>query len=102
MERLTANQRKTIGVYQRKPSGQSRVALGGLENTTYEVKQISVLVHWNQYASQTEEAAAGLFEKIRQAGEGGLTVGDTKVYFIRMEVPERSMWELMRTACTSG
>ena len=42
------------------------MALGGLENTSYEVKQISVLVHWNQNSSQTEEAAAGLFEKIRR------------------------------------
>lgn len=86
--KIDSKAEKTIGVYQRKPSGQPRMALGGLENISYEVKQVSVLVHWNQYASQTEEAAASLFEKIRQAGEGGLTVGGTKVYFIRMEVPE--------------
>lgn len=86
--KIDSKPEKTIGVYQRKPSGQLRMALGGLENTSYEVKQISVLVHWNQYASQTEEAAVSLFEKIRQAGESSLTVGDTQVYFIRMEVPE--------------
>jgi hypothetical protein len=86
--KIDSKSEKTIGVYQRKPSGQPRVTLGGLENTTYEVKQISVLVHWNQYASQTEEAAVSLFEKIRQAGESSLMVGDTQVYFIRMEVPE--------------
>ena len=86
--KIDSKPEKTIGVYQRKPSGQPRMALGGLENTSYEVKQISVLVHWNQYSSQTEEAAAGLFEKIRQAGEGGLTVVRMKVHFIRMEVPE--------------
>lgn len=86
--KIDSKPEKTIGVYQRKPSGQPRVTLGGLENTTYEVKQISVLVHWNQYASQTEEAAVSLFEKIRQAGESSLMVGDTQVYFIRMEVPE--------------
>ena len=89
-------------MYQRKPSGQPRMALGGLENTSYEVKQISVLVHWNQYSSQTEEAAAGLFEKIRQAGEGGLTVGGTKVHFIRMEFRNRLMWGPMKAACMSG
>lgn len=86
--KIDSKPEKTIGVYQRKPSGRPRVALGGLENTTYEVKQISVLVHWNQYSSQTEEAAAGLFEKIRHAGENGLMVGGTKVYFIHMAVPE--------------
>ena len=85
--KIDSKPEKTIGVYQRKPSGQLRMALGGLENTSYEVKQISVLVHWNQYASQTEEAAVSLFEKIRQAGESSLMVGDTQ-YFIRMEVPE--------------
>lgn len=79
---------KTIGVYQRKPSGQPRVALGGIKNTKFELKQLSVLVHWNQYSAQTEEAAASLFEKIRAAGEGGLFIGDTRVFFIRMEVPE--------------
>ncbi len=86
--KIDSKPEKTIGVYQRKPSGQPRVALGGLENTSYEVKQISVLVHWNQYSSQTEEAAASLYEKIRIAGEEGLTIGDTRVFFIRMEVPE--------------
>lgn len=86
--KIDSKPEKTIGVYQRKPSGQLRMALGGLENTSYEVKQISVLVHWNQYASQTEKAAVSLFEKIRQAGEGGLMVGGTKVYFIRMAVSE--------------
>ena len=86
--KIDSKPEKTIGVYQRKPSGQPRVALGGRENTSYEVKQISVLVHWNQYSSQTEEAAASLYEKIRIAGEEGLTIGDTRVFFIRMEVPE--------------
>lgn len=86
--KIDSKPEKTIGVYQRKPSRQPRVALGGLENTSYEVKQISVLVHWNQYSSQTEEAAASLYEKIRIAGEEGLTIGDTRVFFIRMEVPE--------------
>ena len=86
--KIDSKPEKTIGVYQRKPSGQPRVALGGLENTSYEVTQISVLVHWNQYSSQTEEAAASLYEKIRIAGEEGLTIGDTRVFFIRMEVPE--------------
>lgn len=86
--KIDSKPEKTIGVYQRKPSGQPRVALGGLENTSYEVKQISVLVHWNQYSSQTEEAAASLYEKIRIAGEEGLTIGDTRVFFIRMEVPD--------------
>ena len=86
--KIDSKPEKTIGVYQRKPSGQPRVALGGLENTSYEVKQISVLVHWNQYSSQTEEAAASLYEKIRSADEEGLTIGDTRVFFIRMEVPE--------------
>ena len=99
--KIDSKPEKTIGVYQRKPSGQPRVALGGLENTSYEVKQISVLVHWNQYSSQTEEAAASLYEKI-QLAKRVLLSGIHGCFSSAWRFRSQWIWEPMRTAYTSG
>lgn len=76
---------KSIGVYSLKSSGTPPVALGGVERTTYEVKQISVLIHWNKNADETEQAAYRLFNELK-----GLTrfyIDSVLVYFIRLNVP---------------
>lgn len=77
---------RSLGVYQRRPSGSARIAIGGKENTKYDEKQISVLLHWTNNARETEEAAFSLFEKLQDLTN--ITIGDTHVYFVRVEVPE--------------
>ena len=46
---------KSVGIYQRQIDTEPRMALGGL--ATYEIKRVSVLVHWTNDADQTEKAA---------------------------------------------
>lgn len=72
----------SIGVYQRKNDGQPRIALGGLKNTSYEVKPISILVHWNMDAYDTEQAAYKLFERLQTVED--VTIGDTHIHFIEL------------------
>lgn len=65
--KLDAKQERSIGVYQRQAALSPRMAIGGLSQVSYEIKYISVLVHWNRNARETEEAAAELFAALRTA-----------------------------------
>lgn len=55
---------KSVGIYQRKADIQPFIPVGGIQKATYEVKPISILIHWNKNANQTEIAAHSMFEKI--------------------------------------
>ena len=54
--KLDAKQDKSLGVYSRAALGQPPdIALGGLSCTKTAVKQVSILLHWNQNAKETEK-----------------------------------------------
>lgn len=84
--RLDAKKDKSIGIYPLKVSGPPTVALGGLDATKTATKSVSILLHWNKNAKETEMAALNLFEKLLSAGP--VTIGSTKVNYIKMLVPE--------------
>ena len=84
--KLDGNMQKAIGVYNRKEPLPAIIALGGTSNSTYNIKRISILVHWNQSASDTEESAMQLYQNIAQSSN--VTIGDSKVYFIRLSQNE--------------
>ena len=86
MGKLDNKQQKSIGVYSRSSSGSPNIALGGLDYTSYDVRPISLLVHWNRSKPESEAAAYELFETIRNVSS--LEIGDTHINYIRLMVPE--------------
>lgn len=84
--KLDNKKEKSVGVYQRKTSGKPRTAIGGLDCTKYEVKPVSILLHWNKNARETEAAAQGLFDKLRAAEN--VKIRDMQVYILSLETPE--------------
>lgn len=86
MGKLDNKQQQSIGVYGRSSSGSPNIALGGLDYTSYEVRPISLLVHWNRSKPESEEAAYELFETIRNVSS--LDIGDIHINYIRLMVPE--------------
>lgn len=84
--KLDNKKEKSLGVYQRQ-GGNPKIALGGLANTKYQVKRISVLLHWNKNANETEITAQELYDKIITLKEPPV-IGDTQVYYVSMQVPE--------------
>lgn len=84
--KLDNKKQKSIGVYSRSTSGEPRIALGGLACTTYDVKSVSLLIHWNKNKGETEQTAYELFEKLRDVSS--LTLGDTHINYLRLVVPE--------------
>lgn len=88
--KLDNKKEKSVGIYQRKSSGSSGVAfgiaLGGLESTKTAEKRVSVLLHWNKYADETEAAAQELYRKILEVKD--VTMAGKHVNYIRLQVPE--------------
>lgn len=84
--KLDNKKERSVGIYQRRPSGNPEIALGGLDCTKTVTKQVSILIHWNQNANETEEAAKELYKKILRATD--VTIAGKHVNYIRLEVPE--------------
>lgn len=83
--KLDNKQDKSLGVYQR-TAGSAHIALGGLDNTKYAVKRISLLLHWNDNAKETEIAANELYKKLITTDHP--VIGDEQVYCIMMQTAE--------------
>lgn len=75
---------KSIGIYTLKGSGSQPQAIGG--ESTYAFKGISILVHWNRNADETERAALSLYEQLRTVKN--VIINGHTVYMIELLVPE--------------
>lgn len=84
--KLPDKQQKSIGVYNRTGSGYPVTALGGYEASSYDIKRISLLVHWTAKQREAESTALKLFELLRALGPFELS--GKKVWCVRLEVPE--------------
>lgn len=82
--RLDDKQEKSVGVYTLKTSGEPLHGIGS--DLSFDVIAVSVLVHWNENANETEVNARNLFEKLRTIKN--VTINDSKVYMIQLLVPE--------------
>lgn len=83
--KLDNKQEKSIGVYNRKQDGAAQIPLGGMQNKSYDVKPVSLLVHWNRRVSESEKAAQELYEKLLNVQN--LTIGETGIRFLALQTP---------------
>lgn len=83
---LDSKQQQSLGVYDLKRSRGPIIALGGLENTSYAIKQISLLVHWNQASDESEEKALALYEELLMSKPD--QIGKHHVQFVGMLTSE--------------
>lgn len=86
--KLDAKKEESLGVYSRAATGRSPgIALGGLSSTKIEVKPVSLLLHWNNNAMETELAAWKLYEALLEPEN--IHIGDmARVSYIHLRVPE--------------
>lgn len=73
---------RCIGVYNLKRSQPKRETIGGDANSSYRVKQVSFLVHWDKSIERTEKAADTLYEAVK--GIRGEAVNSRNILFTRM------------------
>lgn len=77
---------KSIGVYPLKSSRANAIPVGGLSNSSYEVKGISLLVHWNNSPTSTEDTAYSLFSRLSECKD--VTVNEQSIKFIQLPYSE--------------
>ena len=75
---------KSIGVYQLKTSNPPTIAVGGLPNTKIMEKSVSILIHWNTNAKETENKALEIYYKLLYSRN--FEINNYKVYFITCKV----------------
>ena len=75
---------KSIGVYNLNRQRPPQTAVGGLNNSSYRIKPVSILVHWNTSVRDTEKAAEQLYNMLRDTNNK--LINDTKLLFTKMQV----------------
>lgn len=82
--KIDGAQEQCIGIYNL-PGPKGNIAIGGLENTSYAVKAISILVHWGDDADVAEQKAQQVYNCL--FGQKA-TIGSQRVIEFDMKVSE--------------
>lgn len=61
--KIDGSKEQCIGLYDTQ-GPVPNIAIGGLKNTSYSVKSISILVHWGKNADIAEQKAQGVYNKL--------------------------------------
>lgn len=84
--KLDNKKQKSIGVYQLQTTNPN-IAVSGLKNTKCKEKTVSILIHWNNNADETEVKALELYYKFMNARNFYIT-NNILVNYIDLLVPE--------------
>lgn len=82
--KLDNKQDKSFGVYSLKQSGSPIRSIG--TESTYDTVDVSLLIHWNNNAKETEQAARRLFETLYSIKN--VEINNRKIYMIELLTPE--------------
>nr|DAX10512.1 MAG TPA: hypothetical protein [Bacteriophage sp.] len=75
---------KSLGVYSLKQSGAPARAIG--DESTYNTISVSLLLHWNNNANETERQARNLFETLYSVKD--VEINKHTIYIIELLTPE--------------
>lgn len=80
--KLDNKKEESIGVYQLNAINSPNVAIGGIDNTKTLEKSVSILIHWNKNAKETEQKAYEIYNKLMKSTE--FIVNDIKINYIEL------------------
>lgn len=84
--RLDNKKEMSLGVYDRPTGTRPVMALGGLQNSSYNVRGVSLLLHWTRNKNAAEAVAQALWDKLVEVRD--LDVGTQHIQYLQMTVPE--------------
>lgn len=84
--KLDNKKEKSIGIYQLERNNSSNIAIGGLDNTKIYEKSISMLIHWNKNANETEMKALEIYYKLLNSRN--FKINKFKINYIKLLVSE--------------
>lgn len=85
--RLDNKKEKSLGVYSLARRGAPVTAIGGVSCSSYDVKGVSLLLHWNRNARETEQAAQKLWRALFGAAHVDVP-GGSHIQYVQPNVPE--------------
>lgn len=83
--KIDASKEQCIGVYGIKGKSPN-IAIGGLENTSYTTKAISILVHWSKNINNAEKKAQEIYDSLLCAKDA--VIGGHRVIKFDMKTSE--------------
>ena len=84
--RLENKKEYSIGVYEGEAAGRPVIAIGGRQNSSYDVRTVSLLLHWNRIKKESEIAARELWNKLSEVNDED--AGENHIQYLQMTVPE--------------
>lgn len=84
--KIDNKQEQSIGVYERQAYGPPVIAVGGLDDTKTEIMQISLLIHWNKDAKETDAYARSLYNKLLCASQ--VQIAGVPINYIYLGTPK--------------
>lgn len=84
--KIDARKEKSIGIYQRPEYTKANIMLGGLPTTKTQVKRVSILLHWNKNAVETESNAWELYYDLLTASN--VEINGNSLKYIEIKMPE--------------
>lgn len=84
LNKMTKQTEQCIAIYNSTGSA-PRIAIGGLDNTSYTSKSISLLVHWGKSPSQAEAKAKEVYDSL--FGQSAI-IGGKRVIMFDMRTTE--------------
>ncbi|AJA50058.1 hypothetical protein CPAST_c40290 [Clostridium pasteurianum DSM 525 = ATCC 6013] len=76
--KIDGSQEQCIGIYSVE-GGKPNIAVGGLDNTTYATKTISILIHWGKNTTPAEQKAQEVYDVL--FGQSAVIAGKRVIQF---------------------
>lgn len=87
--RLENKKEKSLGVYPlNRAKDMPLICLGGTKYNACDVKDVSILLHWNKNADETEKSANNLFNTLLKLNDSSIRINEHDIYIIELLVPE--------------
>lgn len=84
--KMADKKQKSIGTYPMKNRLNNNIPIGGIENSSYAIKSISFLVHWNKIPAESEKAAIALQNALQKCNN--VTINGQTIKFVHLTYDE--------------
>lgn len=84
--RLDNKKEKSLGIYDQPGTGRPVMALGGPQNSSYDIRPMSMLLHWTRNFKETETAALALWEALQDVTDIDIP-GGQHIQYLQLTVP---------------
>ncbi|MCY9734168.1 minor capsid protein [Paenibacillus alvei] len=84
--KIDGSKPECIGLYNINTGRSPYIAIGGLDNTSYATKAVSILVHWSKNADKAERKAHEVYASL--FGRGDVEISGHRVITFDMRTPE--------------